>query len=495
VSRTGTADAVRRLLREARELYGDDPDVAPVLDDLRQRLDEPLRVAIVGRVKAGKSTLLNALVGERLAPTDAGECTRVVTLYRHGAVPRVVLQDAAGAQRVLPVHRVEGALQLDLEGTPAEEVEQLVVDWPAPGLAEAVLVDTPGISSLSADASGRTQAFLEAGHRMPGADAVVFLTRQVQPEDLAFLASFQAGTGAAGVHTTTLTVLSRADEAGRLDALVAARGLAGRLAEDPAVRAVSQAVVPVAGLLALGGRLMRHRDFVALHTLATADPADVETMLLSADRFVRPEAPVPVSLPLRQALLERFGLFGVRLSIALIRTGVDDAPGLAEELVRRSGLAELRRLVSVHFTRRGEQLKAATALSRLEELLRGAPREGTPALLGEVELVRLSAHDLAELELLARLRGPDGPLPAQLRTEAEQILGGGGPSAADRLGLAAGAPVEEVRAAAAEAAARWRTAAEDPFADRPAVEAMELVARSCEELLAELEAGRSAGAA
>ncbi len=36
------------------------------------RLGEPLRVAIAGKVKAGKSTLLNALVGDELAPTDAG---------------------------------------------------------------------------------------------------------------------------------------------------------------------------------------------------------------------------------------------------------------------------------------------------------------------------------------------------------------------------------------------------------------------------------------
>jgi GTPase Era involved in 16S rRNA processing len=37
-----------------------------------------LRVAIVGR-KAGKSTLLSALVGERWAATDAGEGTRIAT--------------------------------------------------------------------------------------------------------------------------------------------------------------------------------------------------------------------------------------------------------------------------------------------------------------------------------------------------------------------------------------------------------------------------------
>ena len=42
-----------------------------------------------GKVKAGKSTLLNALVGEQIAPTDAGECTRIVTWYRDAPVPRV----------------------------------------------------------------------------------------------------------------------------------------------------------------------------------------------------------------------------------------------------------------------------------------------------------------------------------------------------------------------------------------------------------------------
>jgi predicted GTPase len=48
------------------------------------RLSEPLRVAIAGRLKAGKSTLVNALIGRRVAPTAVGECTRVVTRFRYG---------------------------------------------------------------------------------------------------------------------------------------------------------------------------------------------------------------------------------------------------------------------------------------------------------------------------------------------------------------------------------------------------------------------------
>ena len=66
---------MRAMLAEATQAYEGTPDHAP-LRAMARRLDEPLRVAIVGRVKAGKSTLLNALVGERLAATDAGEIGR-----------------------------------------------------------------------------------------------------------------------------------------------------------------------------------------------------------------------------------------------------------------------------------------------------------------------------------------------------------------------------------------------------------------------------------
>ena len=71
-------DRSRSVLHRAIEVYRGTPH-EPRLTAVRDRLDEPLRVAIAGRVKSGKSTLLNALVGDRLAPTDAGECTRIVT--------------------------------------------------------------------------------------------------------------------------------------------------------------------------------------------------------------------------------------------------------------------------------------------------------------------------------------------------------------------------------------------------------------------------------
>jgi len=64
--------AVDDLLRAAAARATGPQSYAHIVE-LGHRLTGPLRVAIAGKIKAGKSTLLNALLGEELAPTDAGE--------------------------------------------------------------------------------------------------------------------------------------------------------------------------------------------------------------------------------------------------------------------------------------------------------------------------------------------------------------------------------------------------------------------------------------
>src|SRR3982750_2475287 len=71
--------------------------------DVRKRLGEPLRGAIAGRLKAGKSTLVNALIGRRVAPTEVGECTRIVTQFRYGASDRVDVWRKNGSRSSLPL--------------------------------------------------------------------------------------------------------------------------------------------------------------------------------------------------------------------------------------------------------------------------------------------------------------------------------------------------------------------------------------------------------
>jgi hypothetical protein len=68
----------------ARPPFGDS---RAELSDISAQCREPLRVAVTGDVSMGKSTLVNALVGQKVAKVAWQETTAWVTWYRHPALP------------------------------------------------------------------------------------------------------------------------------------------------------------------------------------------------------------------------------------------------------------------------------------------------------------------------------------------------------------------------------------------------------------------------
>jgi hypothetical protein len=481
--------SVRNLLGRAIETYGDSPQAAGWLRMHLTRFDEPLRVAIAGKVKAGKSTLLNALVGEEIAPTDAGECTRVVTWYQDAPSPKVLMYTkGGGSPRQLSIHRNDGALAFDLAGTPTERVDRLVVDWPSQSLRGTTLIDTPGIDSLSTDVSARSHQFLAPEDEPTAADAVVYLMRHLHSGDVRFLESFHDQGVAKATAVNTIAVLSRADEigVGRLDALMSAKRIASRYRSDDKLRDLCQTVVAVAGLLAQTGRTLRQAEFAALTELSTLPRDDMDALLLSADRFVKSETTANLSTETRGALLERFGLFGVRLSVTMIRQGMADPTKLSTELVRRSGLDDLREVLNIQFTERRDLLKARSALLALDLVLRREPKPSSQPLAVELERIMSGAHEFAELRLLTALRSGAIKMSKDDRLEAERLLGGEGGAAFARLGLDPAASPVELREVAMDALQRWRRRAESPLAGRQVSDSARVVVRSCEGLVAGL---------
>ena len=478
---------VRVLLRRTIDTYRDSPQAVGWLQHNLQRFDEPLRVAIAGKVKAGKSTLLNALVGEEIAPTDAGECTRIVTWYVDAQVPRVTMYPRSAAPRQLTINRAGGGLSFDLHGTPVEQVDKREVEWPSQSLRTQTLIDTPGIASLSADTSARAGAFLAPEDAPTQADAVIYLMRHLHATDVRFLESFFDQGVARATPINTIGVLSRADEigVGRLDALTSARRIARRYRADDKIRGLCQTVVAVAGLLAQTGRTMRQDEFAALTALAALPRSDIEAMLLSVDRFSRIELDAP-DAQTRAKLMERFGLFGVRLATTLIRQGMTDPNTIAAELVKRSGLDELRSVLTTQFAERRELLKARSALLAVDLVLTREPRPSAAPLVAEVERILAGAHEFAELRLLSTLRAGAVKLPKEALQEAERLLGGDGGAAAARLGLEPDAGPQELWDAALDAAARWQRRAESPMSSRAVSDIARLVVRSCEGVLASL---------
>lgn len=477
--------------------YRQRPDIHDELERIGRRLNQPMRIALAGTLKAGKSTLVNALVGDTIAPTDATEATRIVTWFRHGPTPKVTANHRGGRRTNVPIaRRSDGppdqqGLTFDFAMLDPVDVIDLDVEWPAAELVDATIIDTPGTSSLSRDVSARTLRLLVPDDGVPRVDAVVFLLRTLNAPDIALLKQIGELVGGSSGALGVIGVASRADEigAGRIDAMMSAKDVAQRFTTEMERTGICQAVVPVSGLLALTARTLRQSEFVALEKLAGVDPADLTKAMLSVDRFVREDSTLPVDAATRAALLDRFGMFGLRISIAVLRAGVSDSVALAQELLERSGLVALRDVIDQQFAQRSDLLKAHTALLSLRQFVQRHPVYATPRILADIDPLLADTHAFEELRLLSQLRSRQTTLNDDEMASLRRLIGGSGTDVASRLGLPPGDDSDGPRAAFA-AAQRWRRRADHPLNDPFTARACRAAVRSAEAIIAEYARSR-----
>jgi hypothetical protein len=440
---------------------GLDPAARAAAARVAERADGPLVVAVAGRLKAGKSTVVNALLGRAVAPTDVTECTRVVTRFRRGTVERGVVVDRRGRRtpvRLSPETGLPTTLPI-----PEHDVAEVTVELASRALAGVEVVDTPGLSTVRDDVAAVTAGFLglddDSAAACARADAVLFLVNQaVRADDVDALRRFLTATGdRSGV--ATLGVLSKADEVD--GGVPAAERLAGRMAED--LRGLAASVVPVAGLAASSCRCGRltQGDVDALAAIA-AEPEERRAMLtLDAGLFATLDAPVEADT--RQRLVGLLGFGGVREALALAERTGRDAEKLRQGLLDWSGFDALA--VGLDgLRRRADALKARSALGALERLA-WAPTTG-PAdqdrLRELVASLRVSPelHVLDELAALEELAGADTGFDEQQLLELRRLLAVR--DVEERLGAAPATDRAGLADLAWQGATRWQAAVNGP---------------------------------
>lgn len=128
------------------------PGLRPVLDSRKAMRRPRARVVFFGLFKAGKSTLLNAIVGQDLLPARVNRATGVITRIGYAAHPAAhVFSRTVSGQVVEPValNDIARYILLDLSQTVAIApvgVDSVVVRLPLPLLHNrCVLIDTPGL--------------------------------------------------------------------------------------------------------------------------------------------------------------------------------------------------------------------------------------------------------------------------------------------------------------------------------------------------------------
>jgi Dynamin family len=455
-------ERVAELIAGGEELVPD--ALRPELAELQRRLREPVRVAVVGRVSAGKSTMVNALLGQRVAPTDVSECTRLVTWFHYGHPQHLEIELKAGGTLDAQLSP-DGTLPNTLD-VPSEDVRALHCYLANDILKWMTLIDTPGIGSVHGEFSATTQELLaqeaDSAAAAQRADAVVFLFNQVLMQDeLEALQMFRTASGndPSRSAASAVGVLSKADQLGdgTRDPWSVAIELAGVYAGK--FRNEVAAVVPVVGLVAEASEAatLTELDAKQLSALAAMDEATFAKLLWSTDRFVSADA--PVSSEERERLLGMLDLYGIQNAVKFLRQGTRGAFALRRELSGLSGISEVKRTLSTYFSEQDHVLKVRSALHWLNRMT--FTQVDAPATAGlrqfrdRVEELKLDAvmHPVAELEAWHACCTGRAKLSPELLDEISRLFAPGTPGS--RLGMDNG-DRPAMRQTCQDAMVRWQ---------------------------------------
>jgi GTP-binding protein EngB required for normal cell division/thioredoxin-like negative regulator of GroEL len=228
-----------RALGESERLA----ELATGARELRDELDRPLLLAILGEFNAGKSTLVNAFVGAEVAPTGILPTTATLNLLRGGAERRVRVVRKDGTTREGGYEEARALLEAaSAEGHAVDHVEIVL---PSELLERVWILDTPGSNAPDPD---HERLAREAMRR---ADAALWIF------DAGQAGKATEGSVLAAVRRSRREVLAALNKVDRLKpgelALVqrALREAMPELSRDP---------IPVSARLALRARLVGAPD-------------------------------------------------------------------------------------------------------------------------------------------------------------------------------------------------------------------------------------------
>jgi hypothetical protein len=436
---------VERVLSVAQSRLGVQTDA------LRTQLHQPLTIAVAGRTNSGKSTLVNALIGHRIAPTRATECTKVTTWFRFGAQETARVVHTDGTTRTLTL--TDDGMLPDHPGSPLETVDRIEVWRSYEPLRGLTIVDTPGLFG-DEELAAHTEELL-AGDAV---DVLLFVySGALTDYEITVLKKFRrASRRVYDCPVNAFGVLSRADLLGDQETTWAnARAIASRTSQEQSDQLCG--VLPVIGKIAETTETGRFSDTQAgwLRAL-TALPADeLHAGLFDHDEFAELECGIPLSG--RMQLMERLDMYGIR---ALVDTITADTPAahMASALRAMSGIADLRDRIQTMFVHPAVVHKTARVLGALKRAAAKAELdwEQQDWLDDAIAGIRSSAsmHTIDELCALAAIHSGRCDLPPDERERAIRLFSETRPHT--RLGISEDAPAPQ---AAADAERHWKTIA------------------------------------
>jgi len=537
--RSAVAARLVKLASLVPESFG---TAAKIRDELKAApgyLESPVRLAVAGQIKRGKSTLVNALLDRDIAATGQLELTFNVTEFLGDAPEDLILYlgGADGPGTHLPLDQLRQLSANDPANLELlRRIARIVVVLDHPLLKQIVLIDTPGLGSVYGEDSARAERILAddldeetvaALRRLRRTEAEIALLSQQEADRAdAVLYMFSRDPGLVDKAAVSrflrhdvradptasiraFGVLSRCDESWSRWAAEdvdvnpvdydpierVARPRIGRyLASEPDIAQLFHTIVPVAGLVAAGAQMLTAEQFEWLGVLAAYRPECWVDWFESAANFMSPTMDdPPLPLAQRRQLMRMLGPWGMLLACGYIRARCTKRE-VVELMVDRSGITDVRELVRGHFAHQAYVVKLDEILQTLARFLRQMDREDRlrgadgAANIRKLEDALTDIRDqepgFTEMEIRRDLFHGRLMLSNADTARLSRLLGGAGQSCAQRLDVHEQEPALPLLAARADTEVRyWRQWTGGGVANAETRSAVAALARTADDIL------------
>jgi len=505
---------VLKLLKNITVMVGSDSssglsEFALELEDMKKRLDKPLRVAVVGVMKAGKSTLMNTILQEKILFTGTLETTYTVSWFKYGEKPALNIVYYNGTEEAAPFEELEKwtVRPADVEKHLLDEVEYVEIYYPNEILKTMELIDTPGLQSTHEKDARNTYNFL--GQRLSEeadkvtaenaskAEAIIYaFSRSAAQTDADVLDAFK-GESSNTSPVNAIGIFTQADrawdvmrnpDANPLELVASANEKYKSQLKDKLYTVMPVSALPVEGACGLDDR-----SFDILKRLSGIDKADLLDSLSFAELFITDPADekMPVSSEDRQYILKQFAQYGIFTATNALREGITREE-LPKYLYDRSGVGDAMELVLRHFGNRALLIKLDHMFRRLRQTagkVKNAVGTDSAAktvctnIIEAIDTFREQEHSFCELDVLRSYYDGEFGFPDDnLEEQFLQITGEYGSNCEARLGFAGPVSIGDLKQETRERSKKWNGIANSIGTTVPLRKAAEVIVRSCNEM-------------
>ena len=154
------------------------------IQDIKDKLEsQRFRVAVIGDFSTGKSTFLNALLGEKIQPTSALPCSGTISILKYGEIKRVICRYHDDSEEEIPLEEYKSkaamSKQAALEDSGEEfrnnNIKEIIFEHPNLSLCRngVEIIDTLGLNHCI-EATEVTLKLIQS------ADAIIFTSNAGQ---------------------------------------------------------------------------------------------------------------------------------------------------------------------------------------------------------------------------------------------------------------------------------------------------------------------------